>query len=60
MIDPTVVAFIKTLEILMAFLVQIVIMKEVPNYLEIIGAILVALSVASIAIQDYMSLKNKK
>ena len=60
MIDPTVVAFIKTLEIIMAFLVQIVVMKEVPNYLEIIGAILVTISVASIAVQDYLSLKNKK
>ena len=58
MIDPTVVSFIRSLEIVLAFLVQILIMNQIPNYLAVIGAVLVLVSVGSIAIQDFFSKKN--
>ena len=57
MIDPTVVSFIRSLEIVLAFLVQILVMNQIPNYLAVIGALLVLVSVGSIAIQDFLSKK---
>ena len=52
MIDPTVVSFIRALEIILAYAVQALLMHQVPNYLAGIGAALVVFSVAAIAWQD--------
>ena len=55
MIDPTLVAVIRSTEIIFAFLVQILIMHQFPDYIGIIGAILVLISVTAFAIQNYNS-----
>ena len=58
LIDPTVVSFIRSLEIIFAYIIQVVIMHQIPDYLAGIGAILVLISVGSIALQDFL-LKKK-
>ena len=58
LIDPTVVSFIRSLEIIFAYVVQVLIMHQIPNYLAGFGAILVLISVGSIALQDFL-LKKK-
>ena len=58
LIDPTVVSFIRSLEIIFAYIIQVVIMHEIPDYLAGIGAILVLICVGSIALQDFL-LKKK-
>ena len=58
LIDPTVVSFIRSLEIIFAYVVQVLIMHQIPNYLAGIGAILVLISVGSIALQDFLLKKN--
>ena len=52
MIDPTVVSFIRALEIILAYAVQALVLHQVPDYLAGIGAGLVVFSVAAIAWQD--------
>ena len=54
MIDPTVVSFIRSLEIVLAYAVQVLIMHQVPDYVAGIGAVLVVISVALIALQDIL------
>lgn len=55
MIDPTVVSSIRSVDIILAYVAQVVIMHQVPNYLASIGACLIVLSGISIALQDFLS-----
>ena len=57
MIDPTMVAFLRSLEIILGYAVQIVIMGQLPDVLSVIGAILVLLSVIAMAL--YGKVYNK-
>lgn len=52
MIDPTVVAFVRALEIVFAYVIQIAIVQQIPALLSIIGASLVLLSVFAMALHD--------
>ena len=52
MVDPTVVAFVRATEIVIAYIVQVTFMHQVPAGLSIIGAALVLTSVFAIAGQD--------
>ena len=52
MIDPTVVSFVRALEIIVAYVAQYAIMEEVPTSLSIVGAALVLMSVASMTLQN--------
>ena len=54
MIDPTVVSFVRALEIIVAYVAQYVIMEEVPTLLSIVGAALVLLSVSSMTLQNFI------
>ena len=51
MIDPTIVAFVRALEIPMAYFVQVAFMHQVPTQLSIVGGCLVMLSVLAMALQ---------
>ena len=52
MIDPTVVAFIRALEIVFAYLIQTLIVLKIPAVLSLIGASLVLGSVFAMALHD--------
>ena len=52
MIDPTVVSFVRALEIIVAYVAQYVVMNEVPEMLSIVGAALVLVSVSSMTLQN--------
>lgn len=52
MIDPTVVAYVRALEIVFAYVVQVVFMHQMPAILSIVGATLVLFSVIAIAAQE--------
>ena len=52
MIDPTIVAFVRALEIVFAYVAQIVIMHQLPNLLAIIGGSCVLISVLAMALQQ--------
>lgn len=52
MIDPTVVAFIRALEIVFAYIIQVAIIQQIPAVMSIIGASLVLLSVFAMALHD--------
>ena len=51
MIDPTIVAFVRALEIVFAYVAQIAIMHQLPNLLAVIGGSCVLISVLAMAIQ---------
>ena len=52
MIDPTIVAFVRALEIVFAYIAQIAIMHQLPTSLAIIGGSCVLVSVLAMAVQD--------
>ena len=54
MIDPTVVSFVRALEIVVAYVAQYVVMEEVPEMLSLIGAALVLISVSSMTLQNFI------
>ncbi len=61
MIDPTVVAFVRALEIIFAYMMQIAIMHQTPSTLSLVGASLVMLSVSAIALQNkFMAMVPEK
>ena len=51
MIDPTVVAFIRSLEIVFAYIFQITIMSQIPTVLALVGAGLGFISILAISVQ---------
>lgn len=51
MADPTIIAFIRSFEIVIAYIVQYAVQGNIPNSLSVIGATLVFLSVTSMALQ---------
>ncbi len=57
LIDPTVVSFIRSLEIILAYVVQVLMMQQSLDYLACIGAALVLFSVGSVALQDFCKKK---
>lgn len=54
MIDPTIVAFIRSLEIILAYIVQFAIIGDVPNTLSLIGASIVLLCVTAMTLQTFL------
>ena len=52
MIDPTVVAFVRALEIVLEYTIQVSFMHQVPGVLSIVGALLVMISVFGMAFQE--------
>ena len=52
MIDPTVVAFIRSLEIILAYIVQFSVIGDEPNVLSLIGAGLVLICVSAMTVQE--------
>ena len=57
LIDPTLVAFLRALEIILGYAVQIVIMGQVPSIISISGAFIVLFSVIAMAL--YSKIYNK-
>ena len=55
MIDPTVISFIRSFDIIFAYVAQGVIIHQRPNYLASIGPSLIVISVGSIALQDFLT-----
>ena len=51
MIDPTCVAFVRSLEIIFGYIVQITILGQIPSVLSLSGAILVFMAVAAYSLQ---------
>ena len=51
MIDPTLVAFVRSLEIIFGYVVQITILRQIPTILSLTGAILVFASVTAFSMQ---------
>ena len=60
LIDPTLVAVLRSTEIIFSFLVQTQIMNQLPNYLEVIGAFLVLISVTLFAIQNFFLIEQEE
>ncbi len=54
MIDPTVVAFVRSFEIVLAYIVQIGIIGDLPNTLSLIGAGMVLVSVTAMSLQKQL------
>ena len=54
LVDPTLVAFIRALEIIFSYVFQTVIMRQMPTVLSISGAGLVLFSITAISIQDFL------
>ena len=54
MIDPTIVAFIRSLEIILAYIVQFAIIGDIPNTLSLIGASIVLLCVTAMTLQTFL------
>lgn len=52
MIDPTIVAFVRALEIVFAYVIQVAIIREIPPILSIVGASLVLISVFAMALRE--------
>jgi drug/metabolite transporter (DMT)-like permease len=59
MITPTSVSVLRALEIVLAYLCQIVVMHQIPNKLCMIGATLVIVSVVGIAIEERYSASRR-
>ena len=57
LIDPTLVAFLRALEIILGYAVQIVIMGQVPSIISMSGAFVVLFSVIAMAL--YAKVRNK-
>ena len=57
LIDPTLVAFLRALEIILGYAVQIVIMGQVPSVISMSGAFVVLFSVIAMAL--YAKVRNK-
>ena len=51
MIDPTCVAFVRSLEIIFGYIVQITILGQIPSILSLSGAIIVFIAVAAYSLQ---------
>ena len=58
MISPTTVAVLRALEIIFAFLFQIVVMQQFPNNTCIVGATLVTISICGISVEEKISNEN--
>ena len=54
LVDPTVVAFIRSLEIVFGYVFQVAIMHQIPTVLSLIGAGFVLISVLFISLQDVL------
>ena len=54
MIDPTLVAFIRSLEIVFGFVCQVAILHQIPTVLSLVGAGFVLTSVLAISLQDIL------
>ena len=54
LVDPTLVSFIKALEIIFGYIFQTIIMKQMPTVLSITGAGLVLFSITAISLQDFL------
>jgi len=52
MIDPTVVAFIRSLEIIFGYVFQVVVMQQIPTVLSLVGTGLVLISIIAISLQN--------
>ena len=53
-VDPTLVAFNRALEIIFGYAFQIIVMEQMPTLLSITGAGLVLFSVLAISLQDIL------
>ena len=51
LIDPTIVAFVRALEIVFAYVAQVTILDQMPTTLAMVGAGLVLFSVLAVALQ---------
>ena len=58
MISPTTVAVLRALEIIFAFVFQIIVMHQFPNITCIIGAILVTTSMCGISFEERMTKRS--
>ena len=54
LVDPTVVGFIRSLEIIFGYIFQVAVMKEIPTVMSLIGSGLVLFSVLAISLQDIL------
>ena len=52
MVDPTLVAFLRSLEIVFGFIFQVAVMKQMPTALSLVGAGMVLLSIIAVSLQD--------
>ena len=54
MVDPTLVAFLRSLEIEFGFIFQMAVMKQIPTVLSLIGAGMVLISIVAVSLQDLL------
>jgi drug/metabolite transporter (DMT)-like permease len=54
MVDPTLVAFLRSLEIVFGFIFQIAVMKQIPTVLALSGAGMVLISIIAVSLQDFI------
>ena len=54
MVDPTIVAFLRSIEIVFGYIFQVAIMKEIPTLICLTGASLTLISVLAMSLQDVL------
>ena len=54
MVDPTIVAFLRSIEIVFGYIFQVAIMEQIPTVVCITGAGLILISVLAMSLQDVL------
>ena len=54
MIDPTIVAFLRSIEIVFGYVFQVIIMEQIPTIVCLTGAGLTLISVLAMSLQDVL------
>ena len=54
MVDPTLVSFLRSLEIVFGFVFQVAVMQQIPTVLSLAGAGMVLVSIIAISLQDLL------
>ena len=60
MVSPTSVSVLRALEIILAYICQVLVMNQIPNALCILGSTLVVFCVIGIAIDEKLSSSNEQ
>ena len=54
LVDPTIVAFLRSIEIILGYIFQVTIMEQIPTVVCLTGACLTLISVLAMSLQDVL------